>query len=226
MKGTNVCLAHGGAAPQVAAAARRRAVQADAEAVLIRLDVEPLEDPLSQLAQLAGQAKAWMDVMGARVNTLSSLRYEGTGAGEQLRAEVGLFERAMDRLERFCVSMARLNIDERLAEISETQSRVIASFVMAALGRFGIDIQDEETNRIVMGLFDQAAKGDDHVLQLVAETPRAPEISAVCEWGQHEKCLSYLPSPGMPPPPWPERCPCECHNPATGGLVPAPKYDG
>lgn len=219
MRGTSVCLAHGGGAPQVAEAARRRTVEREAAAELIRLDVEPLDDPLSQLALLAGQAKAWMDVMGERVGTLTSLRYEGRAAGEQLRAEVALFERAMDRCEKFCVSMARLNIDERLTAIGEAQAGLIISFVRAALARFGLDLHDEKTNEIVLSVFHQTVDDDGPVAEPVIELPRGPELTYVCERGMHGNCRAYLQVPGMPPlPPWPQRCPCECHRP-TGSQV-------
>jgi hypothetical protein len=45
--------------------------------------------------------------------------------------------------------------------------------------------------------------------------PQGPQLSPVCEMGAHGSCRSYMPVPGMPdPPPWPERCPCECHRPS------------
>lgn len=223
MKGLTVCLAHGGGAPQVAAAAKRRVVEQEAAAELARLDVEPLNDPLSQLALLAAQAVAWKDAMAARVNALTSLRYEGTGSGEQLRAEVALWERALDRCEKFCTSMARLNIDERIAEISQTQSRIMVSFVAVALARFGIDFHDEATQTIVMALFDEVVEGRGQEVRII-EPIRGPERSAVCEMGMHERCLSYMQVPGMPPLlPWPQRCPCQCHDPARESRHAAPE---
>lgn len=47
-----------------------------------------------------------------------------------------------------------------------------------------------------------------------AGAERRGELTYVCEHGMHGKCRSYVPAPGMPkPPPWPLRCPCECHRP-------------
>src|SRR5690242_5087923 len=91
--GAKVCRKHGGAAPQVKAAAVRRVAEADVQRGLARLDVQPVGDPFEQLSALAGQVVAWKDALAAKVNELTTLRYEAMGAGtEQLRAEVALFE--------------------------------------------------------------------------------------------------------------------------------------
>ena len=71
--------------------------------------------------------------MAGQVNKLTSLRYEGKIGQEQLRAEVGLFERAMDRCMVALTSMARLNIDERLARITEAQEELILAALAYAL---------------------------------------------------------------------------------------------
>lgn len=138
VRGAKVCVAHGGRAPQVKAKARERAVEQQARAELARLDVDPVEDPLSELAKIAGQVIVFKDQVAARVNELNSIRYS-TETGEQLRAEVGLLERAFDRCEKFLTAMARLNIDERLARISEERAEFIITVLTIALERAGIE---------------------------------------------------------------------------------------
>lgn len=216
MEDSEVCSAHGGRAPQVKAAARRRAVERQVLAELARLDVEPLEDPLSELALVAAQAVAWKNAMAAKVNELTSLRYEGTGLGEQLRAEVALWERALDRCEHVLTAMARLNIDERLTEIGEIRAGQIISFLTAVLTRFGIP-DDDHVLAVIDGMFAEARSRDDGLPgRYEIEAPRGPKLSPVCEEGDHGRCRAYAPVPDMPaPPPWPERCPCECHRPSS-----------
>lgn len=215
IKGGKVCPAHGGRAPQVAAAARRRVVEDQAAVELARLDVDPVTNPLEELSMLAGQAVAWKDMMAAKVNQLTSLRYEGEGLGEQLRAEVGLWERALDRCEKFCTAMARLDIDDRLAKISEAQGVVMVGFIQVALQRCGIDYADPAITGIIMAAFDEIVLGEEVTPVAAIEMPRPPELTYVCEHGQHAACRSYMPTPGMPvPPPWPARCLCDCHDPA------------
>jgi hypothetical protein len=133
--GATKCYMHGGRT----AKAQQRATEDRARAELARLDLPPVDDPLSELARITGQVIGWKDQIAAKVNELTSLRYEGEGSGEQLRAEVALWERALDRCERFLTAMARLNIDERLASISEARAEVIISVFAAALERAGVE---------------------------------------------------------------------------------------
>ena len=133
MTGIDKCRMHAG---KRAAAVK---LQAEAAAQLARLDLPPVEDPLSELARVCGQVLGWKDMLAEKVNALSSLRYENEAGGEQLRAEVALWERALDRCERFLTAMARLNIDERLAKISEERAELIISVLTAALERAGIE---------------------------------------------------------------------------------------
>jgi len=215
IKGGKVCPAHGGRAPQVAAAARRRVIEQAAAAELARLDVTPLDDPLSELALLAAQIVAWKNMMAEKVNQLSSLRYEGEGSGEQLRAEVALWERALDRCEHVLTAMARLNIDERLTVLAEHHVEMVIWLVSSTLARFGLDIYDDVVSGIVDELIERIDPEKVHQPPVHAiEAPRGPELSSVCEDGMHGRCLAYVQQPNMPEsPPWPQRCPCECHRP-------------
>lgn len=110
---------------------------------------EPVDNPLAELAKLAGRARAWMEFFEEKVNSLGEeLRYEGK-AGEQLRAEVALYERAMDRLGKFLADFGRLNIDERLAKIEEAKADVVLRAIDAALAHAGVTgTQATEAKRV------------------------------------------------------------------------------
>lgn len=134
VKGSMVCHKHGGSAPQVKAKARQRLLAAQAAEELARLDVDPIDNPLAMLADLLGQAAAFKDILAVKVNALGdALRFEDVKGTEQLRSEVALWERALDRCERFAVNMARLDIDTRLAAITEQQHAMVLRAVDAAL---------------------------------------------------------------------------------------------
>jgi hypothetical protein len=147
IRGGTVCRAHGGQLPRVRAKAEANLLEKRAAAEIAALDVDPVGDPLHQLSVLAAQVLAWRDSMAGQVNNLTSLRYESFGegsSGEQLRAEVALWERALDRCERVLVAMARLNIDERLAKISEQQAVLIEQALKAGLADLGLDLETQD----------------------------------------------------------------------------------
>ncbi|MFF7840413.1 HGGxSTG domain-containing protein [Streptomyces ossamyceticus] len=138
LKGQSVCKFHGGAAPQSKAAAVRRQVEAEARQVLAELGVSPVGDPLEALLKLAGQVIAWQEATAALVNQLDSIRYQA-GSGEQLRAEIVLYERAMDRAIQVLSAIARLGIDERLVRVTERQADALIGALNAALVAAGVD---------------------------------------------------------------------------------------
>ena len=148
-KGYGRCRKHLGNAPTVARAAERERLEAEARAELARLDVMPVGNPLEELQKLAGRVLAWEHAIGELVNRLSGIRYESEHGGEQLRAEVALLERAMDRCERVLVAMARLNIDERLVRVTERQASLVASVLKGALDDLGIDRSGEEVGKVM-----------------------------------------------------------------------------
>jgi hypothetical protein len=157
--GADVCTSHGGAAPQVRAKAAERVAQQEFDKAmrreLARLEVTPVTDPLSTLADLAGQALAFKDALAARVNDLQdNIRYQDMRGAEQLRSEIALWERALDRCERFCTSMAKLNIDERLAQVSEQQATLVADALAVVMGEMGLtrDQQKEARSRVASKL--------------------------------------------------------------------------
>lgn len=148
-KGFGHCRKHFGTSATGRAAAERQRVDHEVRAELARLDVTPVEDPLRELQQLAGEVLAWKNALARKVNELTSLRYE-TQFGEQLRAEVALFERAMDRCDRVLVAMARLNIDERLARITEHQGRLVTEVLQGALAELGLDADARRAARPIV----------------------------------------------------------------------------
>ncbi|MFJ6540505.1 hypothetical protein ACIQMP_07655 [Streptomyces sp. NPDC091385] len=142
LKGQTVCRVHGGSAPQNLAAAERRVaeerLEEETRRALAVLDVPPVDNPLTALALLAGQVTAWKDALAERVNELNRIRFTDEKGAEQLRSEVALYERAMDRCVNVLGTIGRLRIDERLAAISEQQAAKVIGAIEAALAHAGI----------------------------------------------------------------------------------------
>jgi hypothetical protein len=150
ISGTTVCWAHGGKLPRVKAKAASNVTEARARAVMARLDVEPVADVNAALSLLAGQVLAWRDVMAEQVNNLSSLRYEAFGensSGEQLRAEVSLWERALDRCRVVLVDIAKLDLGAKMAAIDEAKLALMDRALTAALDESGLDLATADKTR-------------------------------------------------------------------------------
>ncbi len=139
IRGATVCRTHGGAIGRVKAAAGRRYAEQQIDervrgTLAKLLDTGAMiEDPLTELSKLATEAVLWKDIMAQQVAELGEYRYEDGRGAEQLRSEIALFERALDRCNSILVGIAKLGIDERLAAIQEKQVERILAAIDAAL---------------------------------------------------------------------------------------------
>jgi hypothetical protein len=144
MHGQNVCYVHGGNARQNLDAARRRQLEEDANRALVDefsgQQIEPVTNPLEELSRLAGEVVAWKNLLAEKITMLAEWRYEAGGhLGEQLRAEIALFERSLDRCGAVLTSIAKLNIDERLAAIDESKQRQTGEWIIGILAEAALD---------------------------------------------------------------------------------------
>lgn len=146
--GIGCCKLHGGCTPNQVKAAERKDLEQKARKAFGRLaDVSaPIDDPLTALAHLAGHAVAWMEFLGDRIAELERLAYSGE-AGEQITGEIVLFERALDRCNTVLGTMARLNIDQRLAKISEQQLEIVTAAIVASLSELGLSVEQQREAR-------------------------------------------------------------------------------
>lgn len=150
--GATRCRMHGGSSPQARSAARLRLVEREARQVLDREGIiAPLVDPVSALQELAGEALQLKRYFADRLEQLEQLRYQGR-AGEQLRAEVALFERALDRAQKFALDLARLGLEDRLLRVTEAQGRMLAQVIEAALQRCGLEDRQDLLHEIAAEL--------------------------------------------------------------------------
>jgi len=156
--GGTVCVAHGGAAPQVKAKAATRVAERKTEAILARItDYEPITDPVSELERLAGRVVRWLDVLEGIVADLHRLRY--TTQAEQIDGRIIVFERAMDRAGKILTDLARLNLDERAVKLQETQVAILAGALAEALSEAGLP--QEARQAITVRVAELVAAAED-----------------------------------------------------------------
>lgn len=136
LTGQRVCRYHGGGSKQALAAAERRIAEAAAEAEARKLIpgvTEPIRDPIATLAMLAGEADAVRKVVARKVNELAEIRYEDNRGSEQLRAEVALYERFLDRTARICEALVKSNYLERHAAMEAAETATLLAAVQRGL---------------------------------------------------------------------------------------------
>jgi hypothetical protein len=136
--GQAVCDDHGGDAPQNLAAAEVRTAEARVRKKLGAVEAKPIGNYLEELRLLAGEVVGWKNKLAEHVAELDRLRYSAEGGGEQIRGEVVLFERALDRCANVLVAIGKLNIDERLVRLTQLQAALVARVLEAGLAEAGL----------------------------------------------------------------------------------------
>lgn len=147
--GGTVCTLHGGAAPQVRAAAAQRVqtriIQKDAEAVLAHEGIVALDDPLDELGRLAAGSKALMEALGARVNSLQDLEHFDAKNSPAIKAEVQMYERAVDRTHRLLDSLVKHGYAERQIRIQEGEAMLVAGVLRRVIAGLGLTPEQQST---------------------------------------------------------------------------------
>jgi hypothetical protein len=147
--GANVCVKHGGGAPQVQAAAQRRLLEQRAKATIASLggEVPPLGDPLSQLEALGAELVATKDWMRNRVAELRSPGYSSAQGLEQVKAEWQLYVSLATRVEATLSKIIALDIAGRRLALDEAKARLVASALAKVLSSPRLQL-DPERQRI------------------------------------------------------------------------------
>lgn len=157
--GEGPCKLHGGSTRSVRKGAQLRLVEQQARELFGRIapEVVPVDNPLAAYAQFAGRVMAWMNLMDELLGELRSVGYSSETAGEQTAAAVQLYERAMDRTNTVLASYARLNIDTRLAAITEQQAKTVMRAIEAVIVLLGASSEQATEARAVAARHLRAA---------------------------------------------------------------------
>jgi hypothetical protein len=153
MDGQLVCWSHGGAATQNRAAAQRRLHEQRAEKELSNLKDVPMMtsmgDVYDSLLRVASVADAWSQILQERVAELRKPGYRGLTA-EQVKADVQLFERALDRSAKVGETIVRLGLEERKIALDERTATLLHGCITAVLNDLEITPEQRELAKTVV----------------------------------------------------------------------------
>jgi hypothetical protein len=173
MKGTDPprCRSHLGRKAEVVKAEYYAARQAQAAYKLLGAELtDGITDPLTELLKLGKEVLVWKKICQEMLGGLSEIRYKSAGSGEQLRAEVALYERSLERAAKLLADLARLGIEERLAAISEEQGAAVVRVIESVLRDPAVGLSSDQlrAGRVVAA----------HYLRALRPTPAADAAGA------------------------------------------------
>jgi len=170
VSGTTVCRSHGGAAPQVRAAGKRRKELEEAHAKQARLaalfgaprDIEPSQALLDLVSWTAGEVEFWRnEVRELAATDKRSLTWGETkseSGTDQDKAtdmvtveakpavEYVMLYAAQDRLAKYAEAALRAGVEERRVRIAEQQGDLVATVIQRILA--DLDLTVEQSSRI------------------------------------------------------------------------------
>jgi len=87
------------------------------------------------------QARSLAQRLRAAVDTISDddLRYEHEKGGEQVRAELPAYQRALTDLGQLSIALIRAGLDERLVDLAQARAEIITAVVLAVLDTLSLD---------------------------------------------------------------------------------------
>lgn len=107
----------------------------------------PVADPYGELMDVAGELRAWKDILRGMVVALErTYRYKGD-YGEQTRAEVILYNQALKDFAQVLLAIGRLNLDARLVGIRQQSVEMLDRALDLALEKAGVSYADKDKAR-------------------------------------------------------------------------------
>lgn len=131
--GAGPCDRHLGLTPSHNTAAQRTLAARVAAASLAEQGYEPIDPArvLDELLDLAGRVKGHVEFFSAKAAELGDgMRYRSEHEQEQLRSEMALLERFIDRLHRILTDLAKLNLEERRTALVEADRERVAGILV------------------------------------------------------------------------------------------------
>ena len=139
VRGAEVCVAHGGAAPQVKAAASQRIAHAQAEKAVqtygLSREIGPEEALLEEVHWTAGHV-AWLRQVVAELEQKELRQFSPTGEGGgkwDVSVWVELYQRERTHLVGVCKAAIAAGIAERAVRLEERRGELVAELLRVAI---------------------------------------------------------------------------------------------
>lgn len=130
------CKLHGGCTPTGSKAAAEQEGRYLLGALVT--PAAPVDDPGVELRRIAALTLTWMEACGDTIAHLKNFRFLDAKGAEQLRSEIPMFERSMDRAASLLAAIAKLGLDEREVAVSEAKAQMLLRALEAGLAEHGI----------------------------------------------------------------------------------------
>lgn len=133
--GSTVCPTHGASVKRVRAAADRRVADKELRKTLaVTGYIEPVEDPFSELAQVAGEIRHARLQLAEMVEALPSIEDTGTDKyATQLHVVMQAWKEFLQMSARVATDMSRLDLTDRIARMQAAVDQQTAAIVQGAL---------------------------------------------------------------------------------------------
>lgn len=126
----------------------------DIEVIIPDGDIE--FNPFDALLEMAQETMQFKDICAAKLAKLKDdeWRWEGERVGEQLRSEVALYERAIQRCTDTLIKIARLGIEERMMRVAERQQAIMEQAIVRTMQDLDLplEMQAKARQRMVLHL--------------------------------------------------------------------------
>lgn len=153
IKGALVCQMHGGQLPPVKKAAAVALTEARVRREISSMRDVPqmtgVNDVYTELLEVLSMCAQWRRLLGDRVSYLTNLGYSTLENGEQVRADVQLFERSLERSAKVGEMLARLNLDERKAALDERTAAQLGMCIQQILNDLNLTDEQRELAAVV-----------------------------------------------------------------------------
>lgn len=148
------CYKHGGRSPATKRAALDRRNEWEARQRLLKQaqtrGIDRIEDAVEELEQIAAEARAFKNICRDRLAAIGDEWRYSSATGEQLRAEVALYERAIDRCNKILTDYVRLGIADKRVKIAEAQALLLVGVIQSILNRLDLSRDQKRIAAVVV----------------------------------------------------------------------------